>query len=52
MMLNLNVIDPGHHVEKVMIKGVSTRLGEMCSENNFDVNIFGSEVDTNPFKFV
>jgi dinuclear metal center YbgI/SA1388 family protein len=52
MMLNLNVIDPGHHVERVMIKGVSKRLGEMCSENNFDVNIFGSEVDTNPFKFV
>jgi dinuclear metal center YbgI/SA1388 family protein len=52
MMLDLNVIDPGHHVEKVMIKGVSSRLGEMCAGKNFDVNVFGSEVDTNPFKFV
>ncbi|WP_226667383.1 Nif3-like dinuclear metal center hexameric protein [Metabacillus litoralis] len=52
MMIDLNVIDPGHHVEKVMIKGVSAKLTKMCNEKNFDLNIFGSEIDTNPFKFV
>jgi dinuclear metal center YbgI/SA1388 family protein len=52
LMLDLNVIDPGHHVEKVMINGVSTILGDMCKERNYDVNVFGSTVDTNPFTFV
>lgn len=52
LMLDLNVIDPGHHVEKVMIKGVSKMLGNLCEQQHFEVNIFGSEVDTNPFKFV
>ncbi|MBU7593611.1 Nif3-like dinuclear metal center hexameric protein [Metabacillus halosaccharovorans] len=52
LMLNLNVIDPGHHVEKVMIEGVAKKLGELCQEHHFDVNVFGSRVDTNPFKFV
>jgi dinuclear metal center YbgI/SA1388 family protein len=52
MMLELNVIDPGHHVEKVMIKGVSSKLGDMCTGKSFDVNVFGSEVDTNPFTFI
>ncbi|WP_175639788.1 Nif3-like dinuclear metal center hexameric protein [Metabacillus schmidteae] len=52
LMLNLNVIDPGHHVEKVMIEGTAKKLGNLCKEHRFDVNIFGSQVDTNPFKFV
>lgn len=52
MMLDLNIIDPGHHVEKVMVKGVSQKLGDMCREKNYEVNVFGSEVNTNPFKFV
>lgn len=52
LMLGLNVIDPGHHVEKVMIAGVSLKLGAMCEEKNFNVHVFGSTVDTNPFKFV
>lgn len=52
LMLGLNVIDPGHHVEKVMIKGVSSKLGDMCKEKKFAVNVFGSVIDTNPFLFV
>ncbi|MFV2049183.1 Nif3-like dinuclear metal center hexameric protein, partial [Metabacillus sp. YM-086] len=52
MMMDLNVIDPGHHVEKVMINGVSKKLGELCLNEKFDVKVFGSQVDTNPFKFV
>ncbi|HZH63232.1 MAG TPA: Nif3-like dinuclear metal center hexameric protein [Metabacillus sp.] len=52
LMLDLNVIDPGHHVEKVMIDGVSKKLGKLCEEHRFEVNVFGSQVDTNPFTFV
>lgn len=52
LMMDLNVVDPGHHVEKVMIKGVSAKLSSMCTDKNFDVDIFGSEIDTNPFKFI
>jgi dinuclear metal center YbgI/SA1388 family protein len=52
MMMGLNVIDPGHHVEKVMIKGVANVLSKMCDENKLNCEIFSSKVDTNPFTFV
>ncbi|MGM7721094.1 Nif3-like dinuclear metal center hexameric protein [Metabacillus sp. Hm71] len=52
LMMNLNVIDPGHHVEKVMIKGVSAKLGDMCKEKKYEVQVFGSKVNTDPFTFV
>lgn len=52
LMLGLNVIDPGHHVEKVMMKGVSSKLGDLCKGKNFAVNVCSSEIDTNPFTFV
>lgn len=52
MMLGLNVIDPGHHVEKVMIKGVADKMLALTSEKHYDVNIIQSEVNTNPFTFV
>ena len=52
LMLNLNVIDPGHHVEKVMIEGVSKKLGTLCEEHRYKVSVFGSKVDSNPFKYV
>ncbi|MBD1382123.1 Nif3-like dinuclear metal center hexameric protein [Metabacillus arenae] len=52
MMMGLNVIDPGHHVEKVMMQGVTNVLLSMCNEKEYEVSIFPSEVDTNPFKFI
>lgn len=52
LMLGLNVIDPGHHVEKVMIDGVVQKLSKMCNEKNLAVNVVGSSIDTNPFQFV
>ncbi|KKI88584.1 hypothetical protein WQ54_30795 [Bacillus sp. SA1-12] len=52
LMMDLNVIDPGHHVEKVMINGVSAKLGDMCKEKKYEVQVFGSMVNTNPFRFV
>lgn len=52
LMLGLNVIDPGHHVEKVMIDGVVQKLSKMCNEKKLAVNVVGSSIDTNPFQFV
>ncbi|MFC0270031.1 Nif3-like dinuclear metal center hexameric protein [Metabacillus herbersteinensis] len=52
MMLGLNVIDPGHHVEKVMINGVTKVLLSMCDEKGYEVSVLPSEVDTNPFTFI
>ncbi|MDQ0231615.1 Nif3-like dinuclear metal center hexameric protein [Metabacillus malikii] len=52
LMAGLNVIDPGHHVEKVMINGVSDKISTLCKDKKFNVKVFGSEIDTNPFKFI
>jgi dinuclear metal center YbgI/SA1388 family protein len=52
MMLGLNMIDPGHNVEKVMKKGVTAALTKMCEESGFEVEIFPSEVNTDPFQFI
>ncbi|MGG1400519.1 Nif3-like dinuclear metal center hexameric protein [Bacillus salipaludis] len=52
MMLGLNMIDPGHNVEKVMKKGVTAVLQKMCEESGYLVEIFPSEINTDPFTFV
>ncbi|MBM7701497.1 Nif3-like dinuclear metal center hexameric protein [Metabacillus iocasae] len=52
MMMGLNVVDPGHHVEKVMKQGVVQVLKELFEKKKFECHIFVSEVDTNPFKFI
>jgi dinuclear metal center YbgI/SA1388 family protein len=52
MMLGLNIIDPGHNVEKVMKQGVANKLTEMCKQKGYNVNIFASTIHTDPFQFV
>ncbi|SDM19383.1 Nif3-like dinuclear metal center hexameric protein [Bacillus sp. OK048] len=52
MMEGLNMIDPGHNVEKIMKKGVTEILSRMCKESGYEVEIFASEINTDPFKFV
>jgi dinuclear metal center YbgI/SA1388 family protein len=52
MMMDLNVVDAGHHIEKVMKAGVVNHLTERCKERGYKVNIFTSKVDTNPFTFI
>jgi dinuclear metal center YbgI/SA1388 family protein len=52
IMDGLNMIDPGHNVEKVMKKGVTNVLHKMCKEAGYEVDIFPSEVNTNPFQFI
>jgi dinuclear metal center YbgI/SA1388 family protein len=52
MMMGLNVIDPGHNVEKIMKKGVANYLTKVSVERGYDVSIFPSEQKTDPFQFV
>lgn len=52
MMLGLNMIDPGHNVEKVMKKGVVNALSKRCAENGYEVEIFPSELNTDPFQYL
>lgn len=52
MMMGLNVIDPGHNVEKIMKKGVANYLTNVSVERGYDVSIFPSEQKTDPFQFV
>ena len=47
--MGLSVIDPGHHVEKVMIKGV---VNHMSKRQNWQCEFLPSEVDTEPFRFL
>ena len=52
MMQGLNMIDPGHNVEKVMKKGVASHLGKLCKEAGFEIEFFSSEENTDPFQFI
>ncbi|MDR4888967.1 Nif3-like dinuclear metal center hexameric protein [Fredinandcohnia sp. QZ13] len=52
MMMGLNIVDPGHNVEKVMKKGVATVLTERFKEKKFEVTVIVSELNTDPFKFL
>ncbi|CQR46868.1 Putative GTP cyclohydrolase 1 type 2 [Paraliobacillus sp. PM-2] len=46
--MGLTVIDPGHHVEKVMIESVITYL----EEKKLPIKLIASESNTEPFKFI
>lgn len=48
----LNIVDPGHHVEKVMISGVARKMTELCAAKKLAVQFIESKVNTEPFKFL
>ncbi|MEH7379929.1 Nif3-like dinuclear metal center hexameric protein [Bacillus sp. JJ1533] len=52
MMMGLNIVDPGHNIEKVMKKGVANVLTERFKEKKFEVSVITSELNTDPFTFV
>jgi dinuclear metal center YbgI/SA1388 family protein len=52
MMEGLNIIDPGHNVEKIMKKGLTDVLRKMCMESGYNVEIFPSVVNTDPFQTI
>ncbi|MCP8616887.1 Nif3-like dinuclear metal center hexameric protein [Salirhabdus salicampi] len=52
MAIGLNVLDPGHHIEKVMKKGVRQFLETTCKEHGLQVEIIESKAVTEPFQFL
>ncbi|EDL64458.1 Nif3-like dinuclear metal center hexameric protein [Bacillus sp. SG-1] len=52
MMLGLNVLDAGHHIEKVMKEGVARWMTEKSREKGMNVEYLVSEVNTDPFTFL
>lgn len=52
MMMGLNIVDPGHNVEKVMKKGTAAVLAAMCKERNLEVEFLPSKINTDPFQFI
>ena len=49
MMMGLNVIDPGHNVEKIMKKGVANYLTKISAEKGYDVPFFLQNKKQNHF---
>ncbi|QHE52989.1 Nif3-like dinuclear metal center hexameric protein [Pontibacillus sp. HMF3514] len=50
--MGLNVIDPGHHVEKVMKKKVKDYLQAEFEKQGVDTELMVSQVNTEPFQFM
>ncbi|MFZ3588180.1 Nif3-like dinuclear metal center hexameric protein [Bacillus sp. DJP31] len=51
MALGLSIVDPGHHMEKVMMNGVASLLKKGAVVKKFNVNVFTAQTNTNPFTF-
>ncbi len=50
--IGLNIIDPGHNVEKIMKKGVAARLKKLSGERGYDVKFIPSKLNTDPFIYL
>lgn len=52
LMSGLSIIDPGHHIEQIMIQGVKAVLEQFAEQSKQTVQILASECHTEPFQFV
>lgn len=50
--IGLQIVDPGHHVEKVMIAGVAKKMATLCETKKYRVEFVQSTIHTEPFLFV
>ncbi|WP_099974808.1 Nif3-like dinuclear metal center hexameric protein [Lactobacillus terrae] len=50
--LGLNVIDPGHNIEKIFIDKIADKLGQWNSINNWNIEVIRSKVITEPYNFL
>lgn len=48
----MTIIDAGHHIEKVMIKGVTEWLAAKCEQEKAKVQIIPSQIHTEVFTFL
>lgn len=52
LLQGLNMVDPGHHVEKVMIQGVQQVLQQAVEKNEARLQVITTSVHTEPFTFI
>lgn len=48
--IGLNIVDPGHHVEKVMIQGVVDHMSKR--QTTWQCEFLSSQTNTEPFRFI
>lgn len=51
-MMNLSIVDPGHHVEKVFKAGVTKHLQKRLDDKKLSVTCIPSVHNTDPFRFL
>ncbi|MFZ4452002.1 Nif3-like dinuclear metal center hexameric protein [Salibacterium aidingense] len=47
----LSMIDPGHHIEKIMKKGVKRKMETLVDPAKYETTFIASDVSTEPFRF-
>lgn len=52
LMNGLMIVDPGHHIEQIMINGVKAVLEQQVKKHKQEVEILASTCHTEPFKFI
>ncbi|MFA9558758.1 Nif3-like dinuclear metal center hexameric protein [Evansella sp. AB-rgal1] len=52
MMEGLNMVDPGHNVEKIMKEGVKNKVATFLEEKGYSTEVIASTVHTDPFTFL
>ncbi|MFD1471254.1 Nif3-like dinuclear metal center hexameric protein [Companilactobacillus mishanensis] len=53
MAYNLNVIDPGHHIEAIFTEKMAHKLNDWKNDNHWDdLEIIQSKVNTEPYNFI
>ena len=51
LLMGLNLVDPGHNVEKVMKQGTVNEMAKRVEKKGFDVEFLVSAIHTDPFSF-
>lgn len=52
MALRLNIVDPGHNVEKVMKHGVARYFEQEFAKQKWSTTVYVSQMHTDPFAFL
>ena len=47
----LSVVDPGHHIESICKPYLTELFQRFALENNWEIDVFSSECNTDPFQF-
>lgn len=45
-------VDPGHHIESICIQYLTALLKEWAQEEEWDIEVTASEINTDPFQFI